>query len=110
MPDIAAAAFADTAFHAQFERRNDIVALKTQACQSRQGKFNHHRRAADDGDLRIGRDFFDIVRHETHMPLPALLGTVDRDINLGIFFFRPIIKQIVLKAQILDAAGTVDDR
>ena len=90
--DVAAAAFADTAFHTKLQGGVHLCLVEAQLHQARQYEFNHDGRSADQyGLIGVEADFFQIGRNEAHMAVPALLLPVDGQVYICLLYtsWRP---------------------
>ena len=108
--DVAAAAFADAAFHAQLQRRKDLVLAEAHFRKRRQAQFDHDGRPAQaDRLVRRKGQVLEERRHKAHMPRPAFFRTVNGKMYPYILMARPVLCQFAVFHKILFAARAVDD-
>ncbi len=109
---IAAAAFAQAAFHPVFQGCVDLLVGEAELLQHRQGELDHDRRAADQGDgvLRTRRRFFQDGRHEADLAVPVRTVTarIDGLHQADIAPLLPLL-ELPLVDQIAFRPGAIDD-
>ena len=108
--DVAAATFADSAFHPQLQGGVNLVSGKAHLLQAGQNELDHNRRTADQRrPVHVEAHFLQIVRHEAHVAVPALLGPVNGQMDVGVRGLGPDLFNLPALYQIVGGPGAVED-
>ena len=108
--DVAAAALTDTALHTHLHRGKDLRLIEAKLDESCKSKLYHDRRSANNSCGRgLEIKLLDVVRNESDVTVPALLLTVDCEIDVDVLVGAPFVYDLAVVDKIVLRARTVYD-